>query len=206
MSGLPDVLGAQAALIALAERVLRSTVELRAAPGQHGAGIAWGEELVLTNAHVATQGRLDVTRADGSITPGQLLARDPARDLALLRVPRLGLPPVSLGRADRLRAGMLVFALGHPLGVVGALSAGVVHAVGTVPGRLGPPGRAGRFRWLQLDLEVAPGNSGGPVLDAEGSVVGITTMIVSGLTLAVPGEEALRWATREDQGWRRSAS
>jgi serine protease Do len=99
---------------------------------------------------------------------------------------------------------MLVFAVGHPLGVVGALSAGVVHAVGMAPELASLPGPARKHRWLQLDLDVAPGNSGGPVLDVTGSVVGLTTMIVAGLALAVPGEEALRWATRKLDACRRS--
>ena len=206
MSGLAAIFGVQAAVSALAERVRQSTVELRAGPRRLGAGIAWGEDLVLTNAHVATDDRPEVTSTRGSTRAARLIARDPARDLALLRVDGLDLTPVSLGRADRLRPGMLVFAVGHPLGVVGALSAGVVHAVGTAPSKLLPPGTGQRFRWLQLDLEVAPGNSGGPVLDAGGDVVGLTTMVTAGLTLAVPGEEALRWASRRFEAWRRSAS
>ena len=161
---------------------------------------------MLTNAHVVADDRVGVTRADGAGRTGELLARDAVRDLALLRVPRLDLSPVSLGRTDRLRPGMLAFAVGHPLGVVGALSTGVVHAVGSAPGFF-PPGAAARtLRWLQLDLDVAPGNYGGPVLDADGAVVGITTMIVAGLTLAVPGEEALRWATRRLGEWQSSGS
>jgi serine protease Do len=206
MSALAAIAGAQAALNSLAQRMRRSTVELRTGPRQLGAGIAWGEDLVLTNAHVATGDRLEVTNHRGETRQGSLLARDPARDLALLSVSRLQLEPVSLGRADRLLPGMLVFAVGHPLGVVGALSTGVVHALGAAPGFALPFGPARRFRWLQLDLEVAPGNSGGPVLDVNGSVVGLTTMIAGGLTLAVPGEEALRWATRRLEACRRSAS
>jgi serine protease Do len=206
MSELAAILGVQAAVSALSEKVRQSTVELRAGPRQLGAGIAWGNDLVLTNAHVATHDRPEVTTARGVTRPARLLARDPARDLALLRVDHLDLAPVSLGRADRLRPGMLVFAVGHPRGVVGALSAGVVHAVGSAPGVLAVPGPARRFRWLQLDLDVAPGNSGGPVLDAAGEVVGLTTMIVAGLALAVPGEEALRWATRRLEACIRSAS
>jgi serine protease Do len=206
MTGLAAVLGAQAQLAALAQRVRGSTVELRAGTRQLGAGIAWGDDLVLTNAHVATEDRLEATTATGESRLAEVLARDPIRDLALLRVSRLGLPPVSLGRSDRLRPGMLVFAVGHPLGVVGAFSAGVVHAVRSVPARLIPAGPPNRLPWLELDLEVAPGNSGGPVLDVRGEVVGLTTMIAAGLTLAVPGEEALRWATRRMEKWRRSAS
>jgi serine protease Do len=206
VNGLTAVLGAQAAVSALSERIRQSTVELRAGPHQLGAGIAWGDGLILTNAHVATHDRLEITNSLGVTRPGQVLARDPGRDLALLRVDGLNVTPVSLGRADRLRSGMLVFAVGHPLGVVGALSAGVVHAVGTAPELAALPGPARRYRWLQLDLDVAPGNSGGPVLDVSGSVVGLTTMIVAGLALAVPGEEALRWATRRLEACRRSAS
>ena len=206
MTALAAIVGAQAELATLAERIRLSTVELRAGSRQIGAGIAWGDDLVLTNAHVATLHRMEVIRSDGSARDWRLLPRDPVRDLALIKVPRLRLAPVSLGRSDRLRPGMLAFAVGHPLGVVGALSVGVVHAVGRAAAHLGPRQVLGELRWLQLDLEVAPGNSGGPVLDVEGTVVGITTMIAAGLTLAGPGEEALRWATRGYEAWRRSAS
>lgn len=206
MSSLATILGAQDAVTQLSRRIRESTVELRTGPQQLGAGIAWGDGLVLTNAHVATNDGPEVTNSRGVTRRGQLIARDPGRDLALLRVDHLDLTPVTLGRADRLKAGMLVFAMGHPLGVVGALSTGVVHALGVAPGFIAVPGLARRHPWLQLDLEVAPGNSGGPVLDVTGSVVGLTTMIVAGLALAVPGEAAFRWATRRLQAWRRSGS
>lgn len=205
MSSLATILGAQAAVTALSDRVRQSTVELRTGRQQLGAGIAWGDGLVLTNAHVATDDNPEIINSRGVTRRGRLLARDPGRDLALLRVD-LDLIPVSLGRADRLKPGMLVFAMGHPLGVVGALSSGVVHALGPAPDLQSLPGPARRHRWLQLDLDVAPGNSGGPVLDVSGTVVGLTTMIVGGLALAVPGEEALRWATRRLEAWRRSGS
>jgi serine protease Do len=202
---LASALCLQRDIAALAERIRGSMVEIRSGRQSLGAGIAWGEDLLLTNAHVATAERVVVGRPDGAGITGQLVARDPRRDLALVHVPRLMLEPVTLRGTDRLRPGMLAFALGHPRGVIGALTAGTVHAIGTAPAPI--PGRhASALRWLQLDLEVAPGNSGGPVLDATGAVVGITTMIVGGLTLAVPGEEALRWATRRLQAWRRSAS
>jgi serine protease Do len=206
MSSLATILGAQDAVTQLSHRIRQSTVELRTGAHQLGAGIAWGDDLVLTNAHVATHDQPEITNSGGTTRRGRMIARDPGRDLALLRVEGLDLTPVSLGRADRLRPGMLVFAMGHPLGVVGALSSGVVHALGTAPEFAGLPGPARRHRWLQLDLDVAPGNSGGPVLDVTGAVVGLTTMIVGGLALAVPGEEALRWATRRLQAWRRSGS
>lgn len=205
MTGFAAALGAQWELEALAERVRRSTVEVKAGPLGRGAGVAWGGDFVLTNAHVATNPSLTLVRHDGLALPGRILVRDENRDLALIRVERLDLEPISLGHSERLRPGMLAFALGHPLGIVGALSTGIVHAVGSAPSLFSR--RTGvQLRWLQLDLDVAPGNSGGPVLDAAGAVVGITTMIVAGLTLAVPGEDTLRWATRKLQRCHRFAS
>jgi len=197
MTGLAAAFDAQNRLADLAERIRQSTVQLQAGPHQLGAGIAWGEDLVITNAHVAVADSLEVTRPDWQRRQGRLVARDPKRDVALLEVPRLDLAPVSLGGSARLRPGMLVFAIGHPFGLVGALATGIVHAVGPAPSQWIPNAVAGRLPWLMLDLEVAPGNSGGPVLDAHGEVVGITTMIAFGLTLAVPGEAAFRWASHQ---------
>jgi serine protease Do len=206
MTGLAAALDAQNRLAELAERIRQSTVQLQAGPHQLGAGIAWGEDLVITNAHVAVADSLEVTRPDWQRRQGRLVARDPKRDLALLEVPRLDLAPVSLGGSARLRPGMLVFAIGHPFGLVGALATGIVHAVGPAPAQWIPNAVAGRLPWLLLDMEVAPGNSGGPVLDAHGEVVGITTMIAFGLALAVPGEAAFRWASHQLQQCRSKRS
>lgn len=197
MTGLTDALGAQAQVADLARHIRHSTVQLQAGPHQLGAGIAWGEDLVLTNAHVAVADSLEVIRPDLQSRRGRLVARDSKRDLALLEVGRLDLEPVTLGGSKGLRPGMLVFAVGHPFGIVGALATGIVHAVGPVPSQWIPNVMAGRLPWLQLDMTVAPGNSGGPVLDVHGEVVGITTMIAFGLALAVPGEEAFRWASHQ---------
>jgi serine protease Do len=100
------------------------------------------------------------------------------RDLALLETGALGSArPAEIGDSDSLRAGQLVVALGNPLGMPGAVAAGVIHAAA----------RGGR--WIQADLRLAPGNSGGMLADAAGRVVGITTMIADGLALAVPSNE-----------------
>jgi serine protease Do len=83
-----------------------------------------------------------------------------------------------------LRPGELVVALGHPLGVPNALAMGIVHApVGT-----------GRHRFVQADLRLWPGNSGGPLADAQGRVVGINAMVVGGLALAIPADDAAAFA------------
>ena len=81
--------------------------------------------------------------------------------------------------------GELVIAIGNPFGFIGALTTGVVHAVGRVPG-LGP------MKWVQADVRLAPGNSGGPLADAQGRVIGINTMIAGGVGLAVPSNAVLR--------------
>jgi serine protease Do len=107
-------------------------------------------------------------------------------DLAVVRVPGLALPPAACTADEAPAVGSLVVALGHPLGVPGAVTRGIVHAVGAFR----PGGRA----WIQADLKLAPGNSGGPLADAHGRVVGLNAMIVDGLALAIPAHEVKRFA------------
>jgi serine protease Do len=111
--------------------------------------------------------------------PSTLVEWDRQLDLALLRVEARDLTAAVVGDSDRLRPGALVLAVGHPLGISGAVAAGVLHAA---PHRR----RSGGSRWLQADLRLAPGNSGGPMADAGGQVVGVNTMIADRLALAVP--------------------
>jgi serine protease Do len=122
---------------------------------------------------------------DGRSFPAEIAARDPWRDLAILRVPASDLPAAPLGDSNQLRAGELVIAIGNPLGFMGALTAGVIHTVGPLPG-LGPR------KWIQAGVRLAPGNSGGPLADASGRVVGVNTMVAGQLGLAVPSNEVTR--------------
>jgi serine protease Do len=94
------------------------------------------------------------------------------------------LEPAAPGDSESLRPGELVIAIGNPLGFAGALSTGVVHSIGPLPGM-------GNQRWIRADVRLAPGNSGGPLANAEGRVVGINTAIVNGLGVAVPAHTAL---------------
>jgi serine protease Do len=104
---------------------------------------------------------------------------DRHRDLALLQVPKLEAPPATLGDSSRLKAGTPVIAVGNPLGFIGALSSGVVHALRPLSG--------GGPKWIHADVRLAPGSSGGPLADFAGQVIGINTMIIpSGLALAIP--------------------
>jgi serine protease Do len=170
----------------IAEKLRRSTVHISSGRRGHGSGvIVKPDGVIITNAHVAAAASFDVELWDGSRAKGELLARDPRRDLAVLRVAKRGLPAVTLADSDRLRVGELVIAIGNPLGFIGALTTGVVHGIGSVPG-------LGGRDWIQADVQLAPGNSGGPLANAEGHVVGINTMIAQGLGLAIPSNAVSR--------------
>src|SRR6266850_2280485 len=96
----------------------------------------------------------------------------------LLGVPGTGLPSASVAESESIRIGSFVAAVGHPLGVRGALATGIVCAIGPIE-------RNGRA-WIQADLRLAPGNSGGPLADAAGCIVGVNSRAAGPLALAVP--------------------
>jgi len=174
----------------VAERLRRSTVHISSGGRGHGSGIIIKSDgTIVTNAHVAppgmTIGHPTVTLWDGRSFPAEIAAHDLRHDLAILRIPASDLPAAPLGDSNQLRAGELVIAIGNPLGFMGALTAGIVHAVGPLPG-LGPR------KWIQAGVRLAPGNSGGPLADASGSVVGVNTMVAGRLGLAVPSNEVSR--------------
>ena len=173
-------------LAALADRLRCITVEITHDGHGTGAGVVWAPELIVTNAHVIHGPRVMVRGADGRRREGLVVAADRAADLALVRVPGLDLPPATRRGDDGVAVGSLIVALGHPLGVLGAVTRGIVHAVGAIT----PGGRA----WIQADLKLAPGNSGGPLADAGGRVVGVNAMIAGGLALAIPVSEVRLFA------------
>lgn len=150
-----------------AERLRRATVELRA--GRHYSGSATvihPDGLVLTNAHVAAAAPLIAQLWTGERAAAQLLLRDRARDLALLRLERSGLAAAELAAEAGVRPGLRVMAVGNPLGFLGALTLGVVRAVGR--------------QWVAARIQLAPGNSGGPLADWQGRVIGINTAVAGG--------------------------
>ncbi len=160
----------------VADTVRRSTVHVRGG----GSGILWKPGLILTNAHVARRERYRVDLWDGRTFDAAVVKRDAGRDLALLQIPAADAPAAQTGDSSALRPGQIVIAVGNPLGFIGALSKGVVHAQNR--------------RWIQADIRLAPGNSGGPLADAEGRVVGINTMIAGGLAYAIPINAAAAFA------------
>jgi serine protease Do len=184
----------------VAAAVRPSVVQVR--PGNSGGGgvvlLRRNELVVVTNAHVArgTVGeRVHVVSHRQQVYPARIESTDPRRDLALLTLgphPRGGaadLSPARLGDARVLRPGQLVLAVGHPFGFANAVTAGVVHAVGPVRNGMEPALPHRGLAWVQADITLAPGNSGGPLCDIEGRVIGINTMIMGGLALAVPAPE-----------------
>lgn len=175
----------------IAERLRRSTVQVFS-KGSRGAGsgVIWKSDgLILTNAHVARGKEAQVQLWDGRCLDARVTSLDSRRDLAVLRISTTNLDAASPGDSDRLRAGELVMAVGSPLGFAGALSTGVVHSTGPLAGM-------GRQSWIRADVQLAPGNSGGPLANAEGQVVGINTAIVNGLGVAVPSNAAAEFVRR----------
>jgi serine protease Do len=168
----------------IAESLRRSTVQITNGRGQGSGIIVTPEGVIVTNAHVAPRAAT-VQLWDGSALPARLLSRDPRRDLAVLQVQASNLPAAPFADSDRLRVGELVIAIGNPLGFVGALTTGVVHAIGRIRG-------LGASKWIQSDAQLAPGNSGGPLADARGQVVGMNTMVAGGLGLAIPSNSIAR--------------
>ena len=169
----------------VAANLRQVTVELIHGERILGSGIAWALDWVVTNAHVASGPRAMLRAADGRRARGEVVARDLEADLALLSAPGLGAAGAVIHQGE-LRVGSLVLAMGHPLGVRGAVTAGIVHAVG--------PLRPGGRTWIQADLALAPGNSGGPLADARGRIVGVNAMITGGLALAIPVTDVMQFA------------
>ena len=162
-------------LAAVVERARRSLVQVHNGRLGTGAGTIWhADGLVITNAHVAARRpRLDVTLPDGRTVRAQLIAYDESRDLAALNVDAHDLPTTELGNAKQLQPGQWVMALGHPWGVPGAVTSGVVIGVGADLPEMPPF----RHDWIVANLHMRPGHSGGPMVDVNGRLVGVNTMI-----------------------------
>lgn len=165
---------------AVAERLCRSTVQVLTGRAGVGSGVIWhADGLIITNAHVAYGSRATVKLLDGRVFEAAVMARDPERDLAALKVDAVDLPAANVGDSDALRVGELVLAIGNPLGLVGALTTGIISRNVSVEA---PSSQ----KWVMADVRLSPGNSGGPLADARGRVIGINSMIAGGLALAVP--------------------
>lgn len=164
----------------IAEQLRRSTVLIHSGGRGSGSGVIWSSDgMLVTNAHVVRSTRPMIQLWDGREYQATVHSRDPLRDLAQLRINETNLPAASAADSLQLRPGELAIAIGNPMGFVGALATGVIHGVGPLRG-------LGSQSWVQAEVRLAPGNSGGPLADARGHVVGINTMVAGRLALAIP--------------------
>ncbi|HWA77598.1 MAG TPA: trypsin-like peptidase domain-containing protein [Polyangiaceae bacterium] len=180
---------------------VKTLQERRTYPGRRVLGEALGSAfvydpngLILTNNHVI-EGAADIQVIVGNsrVMSATVVGRDPATDVAVLRVDATGLPALPLGDSDAVRVGDWVIAIGNPFGLTHTVSAGILSAKDRTNQDLSKNGggldEAGYYDFLQTDASINPGNSGGPLLDTAGRVVGINTAIrdrANGIGFAIP--------------------
>jgi serine protease Do len=158
-----------------------------------GSGFVWSSEgIIVTNNHVVEgASRITVNFSDGTQVAAKLIGVDPDSDVAVLRVDAKNLLAAPIGTSSDLLIGETVIAVGNPFGLSGTVTTGVVSALG----RSVPSKEAGRTftDFIQTDASINPGNSGGPLLNIEGRVIGINTMIYAnaqGIGFAIPVDRA----------------
>jgi serine protease Do len=168
----------------LTQRVYRSLVIVHNGHRGAGAGVIWREGgYIITNHHVVARGEIFVIPPGGQSLPARLVKREPEIDLALLQVDLPAIPPVLIADSRDLKVGQIVLAVGHPWGQRDVVTSGIITSLGTAEVR----GSRMSVPIIRSDVTLAPGNSGGPLVNAVGGVIGINTMIVGGdLAVAIP--------------------
>lgn len=178
-------------VVRVAERLRPAVVNLRAGRGRRqgsGSGVLFAPDgFLLTNHHVVQgEDRVRVRLASGDELEGRVVGNDPPTDLAVVHAEGGKMPHAELGDSGNLRVGQLVVAIGSPLGFESTVTAGVVSAVGrtlrSITGHIVD-------NVIQTDAALNPGNSGGPLVDSKGRVIGINTAVIQpaqGICFAIP--------------------
>lgn len=196
----------------IASLVTPSVVSIKVVTlGGGGSGSGWvyksdrNNSFIVTNNHViasaATTGNITIELLNGDTIPAQIVGRDIAYDLAVLRVNRGNLPAVTLGDSSRVSVGEPVVAIGSPLGLASTVTSGIVSALNR-PVTAGSFGAESFVNAIQTDAAINPGNSGGALLDSQGRIIGVNSAIATlssggtsgsiGLGFAIPINEAKR--------------
>ena len=181
------------------EQAQASVVQVRRGDRGAGTGVIWQTNGgIITNHHVIahTGSKTLVELRDGQVFEAQIVDSDPTLDLALLKVPADHLTAIPVADSTKLRVGELVFAIGHPWGQRGVVTAGIVSALSKVKMR----NSNRQLEYIKSDVRLAPGNSGGPLLNALGQVIGINAMIMGGdLSVAIPSTVVSTWIAQLPQ-------
>jgi S1-C subfamily serine protease len=194
VTGVVDKVGPAVVHVHVRQKAAAGSRASRAEVEGTGSGVmVTPDGFVVTNSHVVDHAdSIQVTLADGTSFGAVLVGQDPATDLALLRGSGSGLPIAQLGDSDRLRVGQLAIAIGNPYGFQNTVTSGVISALSR-----SLRSRNGRLieNVIQTDAALNPGNSGGPLVDSHGDVIGINTAIIQyaqGICFAIP-VNTVRW-------------
>jgi putative serine protease PepD len=200
---------------AVAEKVLPSVVTIEVAGSGvegEGSGVVISEDgLILTNNHVAAaagrKAAVNVVFSDGSTAQATLVGADPVSDIAVIRAEKTGLTPISLGTSANLAVGQQIVAVGSPLGLDGTVTTGIISSLNRPVSTSGESGNQDSvIDAIQTDAAINPGNSGGPLVDMNGSLIGVNTAIATlggsegaqsgsiGLSFSIPVDQAMRVA------------
>ncbi|WP_299575812.1 trypsin-like peptidase domain-containing protein [uncultured Williamsia sp.] len=210
------VQGEQGSVQEVAAKVLPSVVSIDVRVGNRegeGSGVVLSQDgFILTNNHVVTaesgrSGQLTVSYNDGSTSGASVVGADPISDIAVIKVDKTGLTPITVGTSGNLAVGQNVIAVGSPLGLAGTVTTGIISSLNRPVSTQGAnDSTASVIDAIQTDAAINPGNSGGALVNGNGALIGINTAIASlsdsssqqggsiGLGFAIPIDQAMRIA------------